>query len=323
MKSKHGLKVLVLFIVLLFGSIQPASAGLGIVDQGAKMIEDGIFGAMMKIGDDLYSAGVKISGSNETKAEDSASDDMVVNSIFKMATFTPDLTQLEVVKYYRTVSVLMYIVLFLIFLFGCGSVAIIRHINPRAMEKLAYISGVDQSNTSTKDFLIKAVMAELIVVIVYVAIDYLLKLNYVLSGLTMVGVLDSIAPTTDNVPMYIAMGILYFTMSFFFVYRILIIGFAQAFGLIILAGWLWAPTKGIVEVLIVYFLMIVFSQTLFVGLTSFVVYFSKGMIDMNLIYAGSDFFFYLAAMLIMVGIGIIIMIFPVFGIVYKLARVVL
>lgn len=323
MKIKNISNIFIMFIVITFSIIPPASAGLGILDQGAKMIEDGIFGAMMRLGDDLYDAGVKISGSNETNVEKSASNDMVVNSIFKMATFTPDLTKLEIVQYYRIISVLMYIVLFLIFLFGCGSMTMIQQISPRSMEKISYLTGADSSNAATKNFMMKIIKAELIMIVVWVGIDYVLKLNYVLSGLTMVGVLDSIAPTTDNAPLYIAMGLLYFVMSFFFVYRILIIAIAQAFGLIILAGWLWGPTKGIVEVLIVYFLMIVFSQTLFVGITSFVVFLSKEMINMNLIYAGSEFFFYLAAMSIMVAIGIIIIIFPVFGIIYKLARVVI
>ncbi|MBN1134388.1 MAG: hypothetical protein JXA38_05670 [Methanosarcinaceae archaeon] len=94
-----------------------------------------------------------------------------------------------------------------------------------------------------------------------------LIVNYILYSLFVSSIIDSIAPTQDNVILYIGMALVYLIMADEFVWRMLVIGVSAKFVFIIFFLMIVPMTRKLGALIFGYYLLMVFMQLVIVALT--------------------------------------------------------
>jgi hypothetical protein len=140
---------------------------------------------------------------------------------------------------------------------------------------------------------------------VFLGIELILNISHILTSLIMVDVLDSITPATDNVILYLMMGITYFVMCTFFAWRTIVIGICYGCALVIGCLYALKSTRFIAKRIIGYFIALVFMQPVIVLITAAGVIVIEGLGDTGLIPAPSLMFYYVVLMTMLVVVGCI------------------
>ncbi|MCK5611955.1 hypothetical protein KAR91_59345 [Candidatus Pacearchaeota archaeon] len=268
------------------------------------MITDGINNWFRGMGDAAMNAGFEITNVTGAPVEGGST----VNVIFKIASWTYDPYSnpgiVDIIKFTMTiwgVLMLMYIL--------AGMVWVnIQDSKPNAAQSLAFITGMN-TNTAFSHYVNNLKDSLMIAVFSHAVIYLILTLNLVFSRMILSTMLDVIAPSPDNILLYLMMGYTYLVMSFFFLVRFFVINIFVAFAPIL--GILYVTnyfTRSIATKAFNCFCTMVFMQTVIVFFTSIGILAIKGLGPM---YA-RDPSSYIVLMILLVVVAIIMMVGWVF-----------
>ncbi len=274
-------------------------------DNGAKMVQKGIDSFCIGLADDMFDLGFEIGGNN------SGTNSSVSNAVFSFATFTFDPFQLEGVQNIQHESAIVFLIIIFLYIFGGATMVIISRFAPEQMRAIDYILGTSNRSFAFQKYIWNLCIAVFVMVFGYFAVKFVLVLNYVLTSLLMVGVMDSIAPTPDNVILYFIMAVLYLIMSIFFAWRTIVIGLVAAFALVLGGLYVMEYTRPAAVLAVKYFLSLTFMQVIIVAVTSGGVLIIQGLKDLILLPASSELTLYLALMLLLVAIGLFLVLGPI------------
>lgn len=285
-------KIAIAFVTLILVA-QIAGCTISPVDAGADMVSKGIDMFIKKLCDQIFDTGIKIN--NATMPNN------VSNSIFRFATYTYDPMSDDNVTRSRWRDGFIALILIIMYIFiGLAASCISRYFPSHIDGFNDMTQGIFDAGAReyTKNILIA--LGVMTGSVMYVTL--VLKLNYVLCALTMSGVLNQIAPTADNIPLYFIMAICYLIMSVFFAIRGIIIVLVCAHPYLI--GFLLVATSTRHYGLAIneYFLQVVFFQFIIIVVTSSVVMCTGGNSIGSMI---GDPFLYVGMMILLVIIGIL------------------
>ena len=280
----------IILIMFLLMCVHCVSADLpDPVEIGAEMTSKGMMRFVITIADMFYDAGNFVS-------------DAGTMAVFKIATYSYDPSDNAALSKMHFVSAMIYLVFMFIYIISGLGVAVLQITFPSINQPLRFI--FDSNYGSAMLGYIKGmVVGGLFGLFVYVGIELILGISHILTSLIMLDVLDSIAPTSDNVVLYLMMGVTYFMMCVFFAWRTIVIGICYGCALVIGCLYVFKSTRGIAKRVISYSITLVFMQPVIVLITSAGVIVIEGIGDAGLIPASTLMFYYcvLMAMLVVVG----------------------
>ena len=248
---------LILFIIAILLTVGVSSAELDAADAGAGMIESGINRFIIGIADDLYDCGVGIFDTVE-------GDDAASKAIFSIATYTYDPFESEAVKGMQELSAILFLVMMTLYIFiGAIGVVVSRFI-PNLTPALTFVMG----KSAHGNYISNLATGMIVAIFTYTGIKFVLTFNYIITHLIIVDVLETVAPSVDNVIMYLMMAVCYFFMNVFFAWRMLVIGVVTSFALIFGVMLVYDSTKNIARGIFSYFISMVFLQSIICGVTS-------------------------------------------------------
>lgn len=244
-------------VIIILISIQPVSATLDPADAGAEMVKKGINSFIIGIADNLYDAGMGIHNTSVTNKTST-------NAIFAVATYTYDPFKSENVQNMQAMSAVIFLILMILYIFlGAIGVVVTRFI-PQLTTSLSFVLG----RNAYGQYVSNLATGMCVALFIYIVLRFILTLNYVLTHLIIVDILESVAPSIDNVVLYFMMAICYFFMNVFFAWRMLIIGIVVAFALVFGVMLVYDSTKYIARGVFSYFTAMVFMQAIICGATS-------------------------------------------------------
>ena len=272
----------------------PASAG-AITDAFAGGVEDGLNSWIVGLCDSVYAI-----GTDETNITDI---DPVSHGIFRTATYTYNPFENTGVQDIAEWSLLCWGIGILTYLlFGLLMVIVSRRSND-VSQGIAYITKVNTEHT-LKQYIKNSIIGILGAVFFYVFCGMVLLINYILTALIMLSILPAIAPSPDNIPIYVLTAGLYFFMLIFFAYRFLYINLYVGFGLLIVVMYVFSgPTRRIALFLTAGFFMVVFMQFVVVAITALGVLSIQASIQAGIIPDGVAMLFYCTLLIILVIVG--------------------
>jgi hypothetical protein len=294
--------LLLLFFCIL---VSPATAIIDeavnkSIDAGSSMIKKGIDSWEIGLGDDMYKAGSAFQ--NNTSSTNSS----VSNLIFMMVTFPYDPFQDSWVLSTRNMTAFIFLFLALLYIFTGGAYVLLHTFFPSHAINLDWLGGFSYQSFSFREYLKTLIYGVLILVGAYTIVYLILVLNQVLTSMITLTVLDSIAPTTDNAFLYLMMGFIYFMLSVFMAWRLLVIGLMTAFALVVGGLYLFQPLRGIMTQVFYYFCIMVFMQFILVSIAS-----GGVMIIQNLPLAKNTYVFYYALGLLLFFVSLLLILGPV------------
>ena len=239
----------VLAVVILFSSTPITSAGLS--DSASTAISNGIENFFVSLADSIFD--MSFSGFDDTEGNGT------VGYIYNIASYTPNPFESPVVQdlinWSKSIFASAYPILLL-----CAFIAVLlTHYKTGALQQIEQITGV-KVGTKSNMLARKAIDGIIVAMFMYIFIYFVLTLNDILTKSVMGGIIDSVAPTPDNIILYIMMAICYLFMWIFFILRILVLylfcGFALVIGFCLLIDF----TKETAISICTYFVQIVFFQ---------------------------------------------------------------
>lgn len=245
---KLGIAV-VLAVVILVSSTSIASAGLS--ESASTAISNGIENFFVSLADSIFD--MSFSGFDDTEGNGT------VGYIYNIASYTPNPFESPVVQDLINWSKSIFASAYPILLLCAFIAALLSHYNATALQKIEQITGVHVGNKSNI-LARKAIDGIIVAMFMYIFIYFVLTLNDILTKAAMGGIIDSVAPSPDNIILYFMMAICYLFMGFFFSLRILVLylfcGFALVIGFCLLIDF----TKETAISICTYFVQIVFFQ---------------------------------------------------------------
>ncbi|MBN1133829.1 MAG: hypothetical protein JXA38_02705 [Methanosarcinaceae archaeon] len=134
-----------------------------------------------------------------------------------------------------------------------------------------------------------------------------LVLNYILCSLFVSSIIDSLAPSPENIIMYVGMALIYLMMAAAFVWRMLVLGIAVKFAFIIFFLMVVPITRRLGTIIFGYYFLMVFMQLVIVALTVAGV----GIIKTITVGLPGDIAYYLVLGLFLLVVAIIMILGPV------------
>ena len=272
-----------------------SASGSTFTDVFAGGVEAGLNGWIVGVCDSVYAIGV-----DETNITNT---DPISQGIFRTATYTYNPFENRGVQDIAEWSVTVWGVGIIIYLlFGLFMVIVSRRSND-VSQGIAYITKVNTEHT-LKQYVRNSIIGILAAVVFYVFCGAVLLVNYILTALIMLSVLPAVAPSPDNIPIYVLTAGLYFVMLIFFAYRFLYINLYVGFGLLIVVLYVFCvQTRMIAIFLTAGFFMVVFMQFVIVAITSLGVLSIQASIQSGMIPDGAIMLFYCGLLLILVIVG--------------------
>lgn len=294
--------LLLIFSLFLYFMVSPASADVvqPAVDAGSSMIKKGIDAWEVGLGDDMYKAGSAFQ--NNTSPTNSSVNQL----IFMMVTFPYDPFEDPWVLSTRNMTAFIFLFLALLYVFTGGAYVLLHTFFPSHAINLDWLGGFSYQSFSFREYLKTLIYGVLILVGAYTIVYLILVLNQVLTSMITLTVLDSIAPTVDNAFLYLMMGFIYFVLSVFMAWRLLVIGLMTAFALVVGGLYLFQPLRGIMTQVFYYFCVMVFMQFILVSIAS-----GGVMIIQNLPLAKNTYVFYYALGLLLFFVSLLLVLGPV------------
>jgi hypothetical protein len=294
--------LLLICSLFLYFMVSPASADVvqPAVDAGSFMIKKGIDAWEVGLGDDMYKAGSAFQ--NNTSPTNSSVNQL----IFMMVAFPYDPFQDTWVLSTRNMTAFIFMFLALLYVFAGGAYVLLHTFFPSHAINLDWLGGFSYQSFSFREYLKTLIYGVLILVGAYTIVYLILVLNQVLTSMVTLTVLDSIAPTADNAFLYLMMGFVYFTLSVFMAWRLLVIGLMTAFVLVVGGLYLFQPLRGIMTQVFYYFCVMVFMQFVLVSIAS-----GGVMIIQNLPLAKNTYVFYYALGLLLFFVSLILVLGPI------------
>jgi hypothetical protein len=263
-------------------------------DQGAQMVTDGIRNFAIGTGDDMYNVTGELTNTTVPGTN---------NLIMNVATDQYNPFNDPSVIDGALVSLGIYALLVLAFILIGGTYVLLSNATPtRRM-----IGQAPENSMSVAQFGIYCAALFVIPVFVGLAMWVPLIINYILSTLFMSSVIDSLAPSPENIVMYLGMALIYMLMAFAFIWRTIVIGLSVKFAFIIFFLIVVPMTRRFGIMLFMYYLMMVFMQMIIVALTV------SGISIIQHITVGlpSDISYYLVLGLFLVIVSLIMILGPV------------
>ena len=258
----------IILILILTSLIIPATADIkdqiNPISAGSWMITAGINQFVRGIGDDAINAGFEITNVTGTPIEGGTT----INAIFKIAswTYNPYNNQgiIDIIKFTMTVWGVLMLISILAGLIWVN----IQDTKPNTAQSISFITGVN-TNTAFSHYINNIKDSLLIAIFSHIMIYLILALNLVLSRMILYTLVDVIAPSPENIILYLAMGVTYLVMAIFFLIRFFVINifvaFAPLLGILYTANYF---TKSIAEKAFTLFCTMVFMQTIIVFFTA-------------------------------------------------------
>ena len=294
-----------------------------IFDKGSMMVADGLKLFLIRLSDEMISLGFQ-SDDEELKVRDNYG--YVVNIIYKMSTaeFQPGDNAFIKEMQLRFNIIGIFLILCYIFL-GAASVNMTNF----RMEGSARLAAKIRSkyNIDITDYGATVMEMCLMQMFGYFAIWFSIQVETVFCKLIMFNVLDMIAPTGENVILYLMMSICYLLMGLVLAYRIIIIAMFYGGYLIVVGMYCFPMSRDAAKSAVKYFLKILFLRTIIVGITVIGVGVTTsihgdglGLAAVGLLYVWPLMYAALIIILIAVSLVVILGIKDVFGTTTKLAR---
>ena len=283
--------ILVIVLLLCFHSVIAAPSIPDPIEIGAEMTAKGMMSFVKSIADMFYETGNFISDSGTM-------------AVFKIATYSYHPGDNEALSEMHFVSAMIYLVFMCMYIISGLGVAVIQTTFPSINQPLRYVFGSNYSS-ATLGYIKGMVVGGLFGLFVYVGIELILGISHILTSLIMLDVLDSITPTSDNVILYLMMGITYFVMCIFFAWRTIVIGICYGCALVIGCLYVFKSTRGIAKRIINYSIALVFMQPIIVLITAAGVIVIEGIGDTGVVPTTTLMFWYCVLMLMLVVVGCI------------------
>lgn len=243
--------------MLIFLMVTPVSAELNATSAGANMVKSGINSCIIGLADDLYNSGVGIFDTN-------VSNSSSTTAIFAIATYTYDPFENQGILNLQYISALIFLIMIIIYIFlGAAGIIVTRYI-PALSTAVSFIT----KGGSYGSYIQNLATGMIVALFTYIFIKFILEMNYVVTHLIMVDVLEAVAPSVDNIVLYFMMAVCYFIMSIFFLWRMLIIGIVTSFALVFGVMLVFDSTRNIAKGIFSYFVSMVFMQSIICGATA-------------------------------------------------------
>ncbi|MBN1134778.1 MAG: hypothetical protein JXA38_07730 [Methanosarcinaceae archaeon] len=263
-------------------------------DQGAQMVTDGIRNFAIGTGDDMYNVTGELTNTTVPGTN---------NLIMNVATAQYNPFHDQGVIDGALVSLGIYALLVLAFILIGGSYVLLSN----ATSTRRMIGQAPENRMSVSQFGIYCAILFVIPVFVGLAMWAPLIINYILSTLFMSSVVDSLAPSPDNIVMYLGMALVYMLIAFAFIWRTIVIGLSVKFAFIIFFLIVAPMTRRFGIMLFIYYLLMVFMQMIIVALTvsgiSIIQYITVGL--------PSDILYYLVLGIFLLIVSFIMILGPV------------
>jgi hypothetical protein len=163
-----------------------------------------------------------------------------------------------------------FIIILAFILLGAINVNIYSMTSAKNRSK-AYIL-TNRYHVPINEYGVTIIEACLFMVFGYVFLRLTTLTELVFTKMLMLSVLDRIAPTSENVIMYIMMSICYIVMSIVIAMRLLIVAFFHCSYLVFIALYCYAITRDTAVSAFIYYLKVLFLRTIIVGITVLGVY---------------------------------------------------
>lgn len=273
--NKNYIKIIL--ILILISLIAPVTADItdkiNPISAGSWIITAGINQFFRGMGDDAMNAGFEITNVTGAPIEGGTT----INMIFKIAswTYNPYNNQgiVDIIKFTMTIWGVLMLISILAGLIWVN----IQDSKPNTAQSISFITGVN-TNTAFSHYINNIKDSLLIAIFSHIMIYLILALNLVLSRMILSTLVDVIAPSPENILLYLAMGVTYLIMAIFFLIRFFVINifvaFAPLLGILYTANYF---TKSIAEKAFTFFCTMVFLQTIIVFFTSVGILAIKGM----------------------------------------------
>ena len=284
----------ILSVVCLLSCVFPASAG-EVSEYFADGVESGLNRWIIGVCDSVYAIGI-----DETNT---TNRDPVSQGIFRISTYSYDPFKNEGVQDIAEWSVTVWGIGILFYLFFGLLMVIVSRKSNDVSQGIAYITRINTEHT-LKQYIKNSIIGILGAVFFYLFCGMVLLVNYILTALIMLSVLPAVAPSPDNIPIYVLTASLYFLMLIFFAYRFLYINLFIGFGLLIVVMYVFSgPTRRIAIMLTAGFFVVAFMQFVVVAITALGVLSIQASLNSGMIPDGFAMLFYCTLLIILVIVG--------------------
>ena len=247
-------KYLLLIFVLLC-LITPALAS-PVGDAAQTAIAGGMEQFFIDLADSIFE--MSFSGYDDTEGNGTA------GYIYNIASYTPDPLGSPAVQGAISWSKSVFQAAYPILLLCAFLAVLLTHYKTNTLQQVEQITGVHVGNKSNI-LARKAIDGIIVAVFMYLFIYFVFTINNILTKAVMSGIIDSVAPSPDNIILYFMMAVCYLVMAFFFAIRTLFLylfcGFALVIGFCLLIDF----TKETAISMCTYFVQITFFQFITVG----------------------------------------------------------
>ncbi len=292
-------------------------------DKGSMMVADGFTLFLIRMADEMVTMGFE-SDEEELKIRDNYGE--VVSIIYKMATaeFHPENIPFIRDLQLRCNIIGILIILCYIFL-GASSVNLLNFKSSNSAQIASKVRS--KFGIQLSDYRATVMEMCLMQMFGYFFLWFSIEVETMFCKLIMLNVLDKIAPTGENVIMYLMMAICYLVMALVLAYRLLIIALFHCGYLIVIGMYCFPMSRDAAKAALYYYLKILFMRTAIVGITVVGIGVTTslntadlGLAALGLLYVWPLMYTALIIILIAYGLITIFQIKNVFGATKKLVR---
>jgi hypothetical protein len=233
-----------------------------VLDPLTNAVSDGITGFIIDMCDDIFGY------FTEGAPEDITFNDPISEGIYMIATYSMDPFDLDIVKETAQTSAVFWFV-GMIFFLGYGLLLlVVAKYSKTATSSILFITKSTPIH-SAQQYLKWGFTGILLGLVFYVGCALTIMLSDAMTSFFMVAALPAIAPTPDNIILYLMVATLYLVMLVFFALRTLFMCLYVAFGLMIIILFIFSRiTREMAIRLSIMFVCFCFLQPIIVAITT-------------------------------------------------------